>query len=80
MRRSRRDWRREKDARQDGDHPGAGSGDDENPAGKPGGFREHGKSKDSRDDLPQIVIGLAVTREAIPVRVWCWPGAPPTRR
>jgi hypothetical protein len=39
-----------------------------------GGFRVHGKSKDSRDDLPQIVIGLAVTREAIPVRVWCWPG------
>ena len=23
---------------------------------------------------PQIVIGLAVTREGIPVRVWCWPG------
>ena len=37
-------------------------------------FRRHGKSKDSRDDLPQIVIGLAVTREGIPVRVWCWPG------
>ncbi len=69
-----RDWRGEKDARQDGDHPGAGGGDGENPAGKPGGFREYGKSKDSRDDLPQIVIGLAVTREAIPVRVWCWPG------
>ena len=34
----------------------------------------HGKSKDSRDDLPQIVIGMAVTRQAIPVRVWCWPG------
>ena len=54
--------------------PGAGGGDDENPAGKPAGFREYGKSKDSRDDLPQVVIGLAVTREAIPVRVWCWPG------
>jgi hypothetical protein len=38
------------------------------------GFRTHGKSKDSRDDLPQIVIGLAVTRDGIPVRVWCWPG------
>ena len=25
-------------------------------------------------DLPQIVIGLAVTREGIPVRCWCWPG------
>jgi hypothetical protein len=31
-------------------------------------------SKDSRDDLPQVIVGLAVTREAIPVRVWCWPG------
>src|SRR6478672_10187792 len=38
------------------------------------GFRTFGKSKDSRDDLPQIVIGVAVTRDGIPVRVWCWPG------
>jgi hypothetical protein len=38
------------------------------------GFRTHGKSKDSRDDLPQIVIGMAVTRDGIPVRMWCWPG------
>ena len=38
------------------------------------GFRTHGKSKDSRDDLPQIVIGMAVTRDGVPVRVWCWPG------
>ena len=37
-------------------------------------FRRYGKSKDHRDDLPQIVIGLAVTREGIPVRCWCWPG------
>jgi transposase len=37
-------------------------------------FRKYGKSKDHRDDLPQIVIGLAVTREGVPVRVWCWPG------
>ena len=71
-----RDWRGEKTAGQDtagGDGEEAG-GHGENPAGKPGGFREYGKSKDSRDDLPQVVIGLAVTREAIPVRVWCWPG------
>jgi hypothetical protein len=39
-----------------------------------GGFRRYGKSKDHRDDLPQIVIGLAVTRGGIPVRVWCWSG------
>jgi transposase len=38
------------------------------------GFRRYGKSKDHRDDLPQIVIGLAVTREGIPVRIWSWPG------
>jgi len=41
------------------------------------GFRTWGKSKDSRDDLPQIVIGMAVTRNGIPVRVWCWPGNTP---
>ena len=39
-----------------------------------GGFRRYGHSKDHREDLPQIVIGLAVTREGIPVRCWCWPG------
>jgi|SRR5690242_9405926 len=38
------------------------------------GFRRYGHSKDHRRDLPQIVIGLAVTREGIPVRCWCWPG------
>ena len=42
-------------------------------AGAPG-FRRYGHSKDHRKDLPQIVIGLAVTREGIPVRCWCWPG------
>jgi hypothetical protein len=39
-----------------------------------GGYRRYGHSKDHRPDLPQIVIGLAVTREGIPVRVWTWPG------
>jgi hypothetical protein len=38
------------------------------------GFRTYGRSKDHRDDLPQIVIGMAVTREGIPVRVWSFPG------
>jgi transposase len=41
---------------------------------KQAGFRSYGKSKDHRDDLPQIIIGMAVTRSGIPVRVWCWPG------
>ena len=38
------------------------------------GFRTWGKSKDHHDDLPQVVIGMAVTRDGIPVRVWSWPG------
>jgi Transposase DDE domain len=42
--------------------------------GKETGFRTWGKSKDHRDDLPQVVIGMAVTRDGIPLRVWCWPG------
>ncbi len=59
--------------------PAAGApAGDEGTAGGNGqemaGFRVFGKSKDHRDDLPQIVIGMAVTRNGIPVRVWCWPG------
>jgi DDE family transposase len=38
------------------------------------GFRTHGNSKDSRDDLPQVIVGMAVTRDGIPVRIWSWPG------
>src|SRR5439155_21300200 len=38
------------------------------------GFRTWGNSKDHRPDLPQIVIGMAVTRAGIPVRIWSWPG------
>ena len=41
---------------------------------KTAGFRTWGKSKDHRDDLPQVVIGMAVTRDGIPLRCWCWPG------
>src|SRR5215210_5132619 len=37
-------------------------------------FRTFGHSKDARDDLPQVVIGMAVTRTGIPIRAWCWPG------
>jgi len=39
-----------------------------------GGLRRYGHSKDKRPDLPQIVIGLAVTKEGIPVRCWVLPG------
>jgi transposase len=37
-------------------------------------FRSFGHSKDHRDDLPQVLIGMAVTRTGIPIRAWCWPG------
>ena len=38
------------------------------------GTRRFGKSKDHRDDLPQVVIAMAVTRDGIPVRCWTFPG------
>ena len=53
----------------DTEDPDPADGEDGSP-----GFRRYGHSKDHRRDLPQIVIGLAVTREGIPVRCWCWPG------
>jgi transposase len=37
-------------------------------------FRTFGHFKDARGDLPQVVIGMAVTRTGIPIRAWCWPG------
>ena len=52
----------------------AGNGGEEGGRREPAGFRTWGKSKDHRDDLPQVIIGMAVTRDGIPVRVWCWPG------
>jgi hypothetical protein len=51
-----------------------GSGTDSAGEAERAGFRTYGRSKDSRDDLPQIIIGMAVTRDGIPVRCWCWPG------
>jgi hypothetical protein len=38
------------------------------------GRRAWGHSKDHRPDLPQVVVGMAVTRTGIPVRVWTFPG------
>lgn len=37
-------------------------------------FNTH--SKDHRPDLPQVVIGMAVTAEGVPVRCWTFPGNP----
>jgi hypothetical protein len=39
-----------------------------------GGLRRHGYSKKKRPDLPQIVVGLAINRDGIPVRHWIYPG------
>jgi hypothetical protein len=60
----------------DGPAAGDATADAAGDAGGPAraGFRTWGKSKDHRPDLPQIVIGMAVTRAGIPVRVWSWPG------
>ncbi len=38
------------------------------------GLRKWGYSRDKRPELPQAVIGFAVTRRGIPVRCWVWPG------
>jgi transposase len=37
-------------------------------------LRKRGKAKNGRDDAPQLVVGLAVTRDGIPVRSWVFPG------
>ncbi len=37
-------------------------------------LRKRGHSKNGRFDAPQIVIGLAVTRDDFPVRHWIFPG------
>jgi len=47
---------------------------DDKDASDGGELRRLGHSKDHRPDLPQVVIGLAVTKSGIPVRCWVWPG------
>jgi len=37
-------------------------------------LRKRGHSKNGRGDAPQIVVGLAVTRDGLPVRSWVFPG------
>ena len=55
---------------------GETAGEDEDDDGLPEeeGARLFGHSKDHRDDLPQVVIAMAVTRDGIPVRCWTFPG------
>ncbi|MGB4911829.1 MAG: IS1634 family transposase [Candidatus Dechloromonas phosphoritropha] len=36
--------------------------------------RKRGHSKNGRGDAPQIVVGMAVTRDGFPVRHWVFPG------
>jgi hypothetical protein len=44
------------------------AGDDEVSNPVEAGARAFGHSKDHRDDLPQVVIAMAVTRDGVPVR------------
>jgi transposase len=37
-------------------------------------LRKLGYGKDGRNDCPQIVVGLAVTRDGFPVKSWVFPG------
>ena len=39
-----------------------------------GPLRKRGHSKNGRGDAPQIVVGLAVTRDGLPVRSWVFSG------
>ena len=58
------------------DADAAAEGDDEEREGlEERALRAWSKhSKDHRPDLPQVVLGMAVTREGVPVRVWSFPG------
>jgi len=60
------------DEEPDSGDPTGGDGEDDKPVEH--GARRFGKSKDHRDDLPQVVIAMAVTRDGIPVRCWTFPG------
>jgi hypothetical protein len=37
-------------------------------------LRKRGYSKEGRDHNPQVVVGLALTRDGLPVRSWVFPG------
>src|SRR5436305_4438535 len=40
-------------------------------------LRRRGHGKEGRDNDPQVVIALAVSRDGVPVRSWVFPGATP---
>lgn len=63
------------------DEQDSGGGDDEIVHGSAAAgrkpykaLRKRGHSKNGRGDAPQIVVGMAVTREGFPVRHWVFPG------
>ncbi len=37
-------------------------------------LRQRGKAKNKRSDVPQVVVGLAMTRDGLPVRSWVFRG------
>jgi hypothetical protein len=37
-------------------------------------LRQRGKAKNKRSDLPQVIVGLAMTRDGLPVRSWVFRG------
>jgi len=37
-------------------------------------LRQRGHHKEGRDGNPQVVVGLALTRDGLPVRSWVFPG------
>jgi hypothetical protein len=56
------------------DAPDTDEPDQESVLVESGRRRYSAHSKDHRPDLPQVVVGMAVTRTGIPVRVWTFPG------
>jgi Transposase DDE domain len=59
----------------EGEHTDSDQEPDQEPVLVESGRRRYSKnSKDHRPDLPQVMVGMAVTRKGIPVRVWTFPG------
>ncbi|MDA8068154.1 MAG: transposase [Actinomycetota bacterium] len=56
------------------DSLGDGESDEEPSLAEQGRRRYSKHSKDHRPELPQVVVGMAVTRTGIPVRVWTFAG------
>jgi hypothetical protein len=55
----------------------AEGGDDEQTNPVQAGTRAFGHAKDHREDLPQVVLAMAVTRDGVPVRCWTFAGNTP---